>query len=165
MKVCSMGIKVKLNMQGLKQLEKKTTSLSRRKIKEGFFEGQHSSGVSNAGLALLLEYGRRESSENSYIPPRPAFSELIFKLKHTPIFRRYAQKLYKQFLLGEISENKFLESLGEFMAGWHKDIMFNWVSDGTINTSNAPLTIEMKGFNRPFYETGELIDSATYRIQ
>lgn len=159
-----MGISVRLNTEGLASLNNKLKSLEKRKIQQGFFDSQHSEGVSNAALAFLLEYGRRGTSEQSHIPPRPAFSEFIFKLKHTPLFFNKAQKLYQKFLLGSITEKQFLEDLGLFMTSWHKDIMFNWVSDGSTSTSNAPLTIQMKGFNRPFYETGKLIESSTHRV-
>jgi hypothetical protein len=60
---------------------------------------------------------------------------------------------------------KIFEVSGEHLVDRHGDTMYNWLSSGTMNNDNAETTVGLKGFNMPFVESGELIESISYRVK
>lgn len=150
---------------GLRALKRDFEIVASKTIQEGFLEGHHGpSGMTYAQLALMLEEGTRTSSGAVHIPARPAFKHAYFSLQSSSVFKEYGQLQFTLFCQGKISAGQFLDNLGTFLRDWHKDIMYTWVTSGTTAMNNAPLTIDLKGFNMPFVHTGELTNNVKYTV-
>lgn len=161
-----MGVKVSLDMSGLKSLKKNLNKLGSSTVSWGFFGGHHSEAdMSYAALAWLLEEGTRSSNHGYAIPPRPAFKQMLSELRTNHKGYEYdTAYAYKGFLEGATDYKVILTASGEYLSGYHQDTMYNWVTDGLNAQHNSPVTVGLKGFDRPFVETGELIQNVAYRI-
>ena len=161
-------MKSTLDLSGIKKHKSKMKSLESKEVEWGFLEGQHSKAdMSYAALAALLEYGSRNPEGGYHIPPRPAFRDLIAKL-------RTNHKQFELVVQGELSKfiekplenpNKLLQLSGQHLVNRYQNNMEFWLVSGSKNTHNAPYTIEMKGFDQPFVETGELIDNVKFKVK
>ena len=155
-------MKTHLDMSGIVELEKKLAALESKQVDWGYVNGGiHSkAGIPYANLAMLLEYG------GFNIPSRPAFRDSIERLKsnHTA-FEFFVQPEVNKYLLSK-SQNphNILKVSGEYLSDRYKGSMEDWVLNGSQNRSNARTTTDLKGFNQPFVETGELISHVDYRI-
>ena len=156
-------MELEFDLSGLKALEKEMKKLSSRKIEEGF-TGDHDSGLTNASLAYLLEEGRRGTDKEPPIPSRPAFKDHLFSLLSDPLFKGVAQNTFTKYIQGSISQETFLNTIGSYLEEHHKEYMRDWLTKGSSAQHNAPLTIKKKGFDRPFVETGSLVDSVKYEV-
>jgi len=156
------SLKVSLDKSGIKDLRKKLQKLHKRELDWGFFEGFHSKAqMPYAELAAILEYG------TDSIPPRPAFGSLVNSLEASHIaYEMDVTKPFKDYLERDMSDPyKIFEVSGEHLVDRHGDTMYNWLSSGTMNNDNAETTVGLKGFNMPFVESGELIESISYRVK
>lgn len=160
-------LKAKLDTSGIKDLRRRLRKLNGKSIEWGFLEGTHSTAdMTYAALAEILEYGTRSNNHGYAIPPRPAFRSLITKLQTShAAYEAEVGKHYSDFIEGRTkTPYKIFTESGEHVVGRHKDTMYSWVSDGSINQDNSEITIEMKGFNMPFVESSELVQNVTYKI-
>jgi len=156
-----------LDMKGVKSLKGRLRGLEVRKVKWGYFEGQHSSaGMSYAALANLLEEGTRSSSGGYGIPPRPAFKDSLQSVKHNRSgFERALQGRMSSFVRGVESSPAGVHNLsGTYLKNRYQDSMDFWIMGGSQYQHNAPGTVALKGKDKPFDETGELIRNATFRV-
>lgn len=154
-----------LDLSGINSLKKKVKALNNRAVEWGFLGGTHTgSGLNFATLASFLEYGG-VNNHGYTVPPRPAFGVLINELRaSSAAYEMEIGKAFGDYLLGDnASPEVVLKISGEHLVSRHQDTMYNWLSGGTQNTDNSAMTISMKGFNMPFVETGELIQSVSYR--
>lgn len=148
--------KVKANFKSLYSLHTRLKQLENFSTRAGFWkEVYHPNGkLNSAELATILEFGANTEGEAGYIPPRPFIKDgaedSLIELRSMFLSRFY------NFLGGagrKTSPRDTLHPMGKVMAKWiGQRILFN------SYTRNAPLTIEIKGFDRPLYETGWLAD-------
>lgn len=160
-------IKTKLDTSGLEKLKGKLKKIERTEIEWGYFGGVHSgSGMTYAALAFLLEFGRPATADSGAIPARPAFRQSIQALRLTSGFDKVLAKAIGGYIRSssEIAPDAFLKPCGAYLAEHYASTMRNWVNIGTIYRHNAPMTIELKGFDQPFVETGELVQAVDYQI-
>lgn len=158
-------VSYKLETKGLDELKKNVKKLDKRSIDWGFLEGTHSgSGLTYASLASILEYGAINNNGNS-IPPRPAFGDFVNSLQASPKqYELAVQKHFSDLVTGAVkTPEKILEVSGEHLTSRHKTKMEYWIVGGSSNIRNAPLTVSLKGFNQPFVDSGELVESVDYR--
>ena len=159
-------MKAHLDLSGIKKLKSKLKKLENKEVEWGFLGGQHSTAdMTYAALAWLLEEGSRSSEGGYAIPPRPAFKQLISQLRTSHVaYEQEVSNAYRQFLEGG-NHHQILRESGEYLTQRHKDTMTSWLVSGSQNQHNAPLTIELKGFDMPFVESGELVQNVTYQIK
>lgn len=162
-----MGAKMsaKLETGDLKELKGRMKKLKGRSVDWGFLEGTHQgSGLTNASLASILEYGAVNNNGNE-IPPRPAFGDFVNSLEAShKQYELAVQKHYSDYVTGKVqTPERILDVSGEHLTSRHKTKMEFWIVGGSDNTSNAPLTVSLKGFNQPFVDSGELVESVDYR--
>ena len=160
---------VSSDFKGIAALKRKLRRLEAKKIEWGFLEGQHSEAdMTYAALAWMLEMGvRQENGTGWEIPPRPAFRQSIQELRVKGGFERHAKPYLRAYLSPSGGGNiqPFLDSSGKFLANSYKDSMINWRFNGSAYRHNAKLTIQLKGFDRPYVETGELTQNVQYDIK
>ena len=162
-------MKSTLDLSGIKKLESKLNKLKTKEVDFGYFQstGTHSTAkMPYASLAWILEEGTRSNEGGYAIPPRPALKDLASKLRtsHTE-FETEMTPFYKTFLENESqSEISLVRNAAEHLKGRYQYNMEFWYIEGSKNTRNAPLTLALKGHNRPYEDTGELIANADYRI-
>ncbi len=160
-------MKSHLDLSGLKSLHKKLSTLESKEVEWGFLEGNHSTAkMPYAELASMLEWGTRGAS-GYVIPPRPAFTDLTSKLRTSHIRYESVVKHHFANFLENPNESpyKIWNISGEHLKGRYQESMEFWVINGSQNTSNAPFTVEMKGFDQPYVDTGELIQNVQYKIK
>lgn len=154
-----------LETKGLDELKKNVKKLHGKSIDWGFLGGTHQgSGLTYASLASILENGAINNSGNT-IPPRPAFGDLVNGLQaSTKQLELALQKPFSDLVTGASNNpDEILDTAGGHLTSRHKAKMEFWIVGGSQNTSNAPLTVSLKGFNQPFVDSGELVESVDYR--
>lgn len=164
----STHIKTELDTSGLKRIREKFKRLEKSEIKWGFFGGEHSTAdMSYAALAYLLELGRPGTSDTNAIPPRPAFRQSIQSLRLSESFDKVLAKALGEYIKssGQLSPDAFLKASGEYAQEEYQFTMTNWINVGTVYRHNAPMTIDLKGKDQPFVDTGELVQNVSYQIE
>lgn len=150
-----------LETKGLDDLKKNVKKLHGKSVDWGFLGGTHQgSGLTYASLASILELGIPRK-----IPSRPAFGELINSLQASnKQLELVLQKPFSDFVTGNVkTPDRILEAAGTHLTSRHKNKMEYWIVGGSKSNDNADDTIALKGFNQPFVETGELVESVDYR--
>lgn len=156
-------MKAHLNLSGLKKLEQKLVALESKKVEWGYVTpGIHSqAGIPYANLAKLLEYG------GFNIPSRPAFRDHVQKLMTSDVaFKHFVQPSVNKYLSGPSNNpTAIFNTAGGYLAEMYKGSMEDWVLNGSQYRNNHRTTIDLKGFNQPFVESGELISHVNYRVR
>lgn len=153
----------KLDLKGVRNLESGLNRMKKQTVDFGFPEPTiHSpSGMTHGHLAKILEYGIRGK-----IPARPAMRQTVEGLL---VDRKGFEEVIKAPMANFLtSKNHIVDAVsrasGHYLSEAYADTMDYWSSVGSSARNNAPLTIDLKGFNKPFEQTGELISSTDYRI-
>jgi len=152
-----------LDTSGIKRLQKDLKKLEKGSVDFGYPEPDvhEPSGLTYGHLASILEWGIRDK-----IPPRPALRQTVETFKTDKTGYETAVKASLERFLE--SKNRIADAVyrasGEHLSDQYADTMDDWRTIGSRATNNAPLTIDLKGFNKPFEETGELIDNVDYRV-
>ena len=149
---------VKLNMSGLEKLAAQAAASHGEK---GVAVGvQANSGQSSAkkltlvDLAVIHEFG----SEKLGIPER---SFIRAPLTDSAVLKVLMTKLGKGILLGRFSFDTALELLGTKAAAHLK----NYTKKGSSpHKALSKVTIKRKGSSRPLVDTGQLINSISYKV-
>lgn len=114
--------------------------------------GDHDSGdLTVATIGYINEFG----TEN--IPERSFIRSVLFEQRKAVL--NLKKKLYAKVLRGDVSEEKALGLLGEFLKA---KIVDKIVSLKT--PPNAPSTIRAKGTSNPLVASGQLKNSITYGV-
>lgn len=155
--------KVKANFKDLYNLHTRLKQLENFSSKAGFWEDvKHPNGkLNSAELANILENGANTPGETGYIPPRPFMkdgtqdSEIVLKTLFIVRFRKF---------LGldgrKTSPRDTLHPLGVVVSRW----MGNRIRFNTY-PPNAQMTVDIKGFNRPLWESGWLSDNVQVKTK
>lgn len=130
------------------------------KVKIGFFdEGERHprTGESSPDIAAINNFGGESLDGASKIPRRPFFDEAIRKgeLELEDIVSSSVYAL----LSGRESLKDSLEDIGNEMFRQ----LFRTIRSGQF-VENADLTIAMKGFDRPLFETGWLLTQIKIKL-
>lgn len=163
-----MGVKWQTKIDKLPELTATTTAISNRKVTVGC-------DWANAWLANIHEYG----CEITVTPKMRAFlhkqglhlkdSTTVIKIPERSFLRtghdENADKVIKQteralgqVLAGKMSVDDMLDLYGQQMATAIKTYMRNLKSP-----PNHPYTVEQKGSSNPLVDTGQLIESITWK--
>lgn len=165
-----MGVKWKTTKNGLPELIDTLKGLSGRKVEVG-------AAGSDAWLASIHEYGCRitvtpkmraflhgqglhlkESTKEIVIPERS-----FLRTGHDENVDRVmaqTERALSQVVAGKMSVDDMLDLYGQQMATAIKNYMRDLSSP-----ANHPYTVEQKGSSNPLVDTGQLIESITWRTK
>jgi phage gpG-like protein len=110
-------------------------------------------GINNATLAAIHEFG----TENGHIPAR-SFLRSTFREQRTAMLS-ITKELYFQVIFKKISMEKALAVIGEKFVSEIKAKI-----TAGIDPPNAESTIARKGSSTPLVDTGQLINSISYKV-
>lgn len=156
-------MKAVLDTSGIKALKRDLKQLEKATVDFGYpTPSIHKpSGLTYGYLASLLEWGIRGK-----IPARPALRDTTESLQvSTKRFELALQGPLSMFLEGSSSSlNNILQTSGSHLSSRYAQTMDNWLLNGSNAKDNAQLTIDLKGFNKPFEESGDLINNTDFKI-
>ena len=118
-------------------------------LEVGFMEGAtYPDGTPVPAVAFWNEYGTATS------PPRPFFRTMIEKESPT-----WPAKLAAAYKATNGDGEKALALMGEDIDGALKQSINDFDSPGL-----APSTVKRKGFDKPLIDTGQMLNSTSYRV-
>lgn len=92
-------------------------------------------------------------------PPRPAFRVGFLAPVRKGMYNSYFRDSLKDILEGKTTFAKEYKILGSVMEKDLKEVIEDWSTP-----PNAPLTIELKGFNNPLIETEKMLNSIESKV-
>lgn len=162
-----MSFKLKVDKSGWEKLKKNLQQAVIHNVNLGWFEGQnYGSDNDNLPLAQVAQWNNEGhiNGANSLVPgaitpPRPFMTVGLpgaFKAgANKDDFKDMVQAVLtgKSVLIAmQKSTNNFERTLRKVMLDWD-------------TPRNAPLTVEMKGFDNPLVESSQLIANVTARVE
>lgn len=129
-----------------------------KNIREGivrvgwFSQHRYSDGLPVASVAVFNEYGTPRT------PARPFVRPVIHGEKQTIL--ENLRHHYKSALRNNTNTSKVLAVIGEDVK-WRIQAQIL----ATNTPPNAPSTIKAKGFNKPLYDTGFMLNSVSYQTE
>lgn len=151
------SVSITRKTRNLEKLVEKMERLVKEHVETGVFieQGEHPNAeMSYVDLARMHEEG------DGNFPPRTVRPLVLHTMKERPFVDKVGHHL-KKYLLADYDINYALNRVGQDMSQIGKSFFGN-VSNPWM-TSNAPSTIEMKGFNAPLVEEGYLRDAWAYK--
>ncbi|MEE5131429.1 hypothetical protein V2J82_13345 [Pseudomonas alliivorans] len=146
-------ITTKLDMKGLANLAKRMQSLQKTKTKVGFFEDSvYDDGTPVATVAAYNEFGTRFHPERPFI--QETLQDKLTIKKIISVLKLAAQASIQ----GNGSARAIMATLGRIVAREIKITIANYPG------SNSPRTVAAKGFDRPLYETGKMLESVKFKV-
>lgn len=129
-----------------------------KNIREGivrvgwFSQHRYSDGLPVASVAVFNEYGTPTAPARPFVRPviHGQKQMILENLKHH----------YKSALRNNTNTNKVLALIGEDVK-WRIQAQIL----ATNTPPNAPSTIKAKGFNKPLYDTGFMLNSVSYQTE
>jgi hypothetical protein len=157
-------MKLKFKTAGIAKLQKTLDNLSKLEMTAGIHKGagMHSeAGVLKAGLLAMHEF-----SDGEHYPRRP-IGQITFD-KHSEEWSDKATKAIGRALVHSknekvVTQAEFKKALASTANDMRKDMKRSFGRPPL--EGNAPATVEMKGFNTPMIETGELKNSITSKVR
>ncbi|MEE4921722.1 hypothetical protein V2K23_20105 [Pseudomonas alliivorans] len=146
-------ITTKLDMKGLANLAKRMQTLQKTKTKVGFFEDSvYDDGMPVATVAAYNEFGTRFHPERPFI--QETLQDKLTINKIISVLKLAAQASIQ----GNGSARAIMATLGRIVAREIKITIANYPG------SNSPRTVAAKGFDRPLYETGKMLESVKFKV-
>ncbi|MEE5172980.1 hypothetical protein V2K54_04645 [Pseudomonas alliivorans] len=146
-------ITTKLDMKGLANLAKRMQTLQKTKTKVGFFEDSvYDDGMPVATVAAYNEFGTRFHPERPFI--QETLQDKLTIKKIISVLKLAAQASIQ----GNGSARAIMATLGRIIAREIKITIANYPG------SNSPRTVAAKGFDRPLYETGKMLESVKFKV-
>ena len=162
-----MSFKLKVDKSGWDKLKKDLIKLDQNEIQLGWFPenqyGPENSNLPMATVAQMNEEGHRNNADaafpNAITPPRP-FMRVGLKdaLKGGPNKLQF-KYMIEAVLAGQSSLSVMQKSLPIFEQTL-RQVMLDWDTP-----RNSPVTVELKGFDDPLRNSGELIANVTAKVE
>jgi hypothetical protein len=159
-----MSFNLKVDKSGWEKLIKDFELLAQNEIQLGWFSGQIHSGsnVPMAEIAKDVEQGHVNGPSSMFpgavTPPRPFMRVGLMGALNSGANKQQFQAMIKSLSEGGNVLTAMQNSLPAFEQTLKK-IMLEWDAP-----RNAPATIAIKGFDRPLYHSGELIEGVTAKV-
>lgn len=126
-------------------------------VNVGFFDEYYGPENNNLPVAYVAKI-----QEEGLGPPMRPFIRNGFmedNIKTLSWLTPQVKGMISAVALGQMSWNQLYQKLGPVFVEIMKKEIEDWTSP-----MNAPLTIELKGFNDPLIDTGKMLDSVEYRV-
>lgn len=117
-----------------------------------FSQHRYADGLPVASVAIYNEYGTPTA------PARPFMRPVMHGQKQT--ISENLTHLYKSAIRNNQNTMKVLEMIGEDVR-WRIQAQIL----ATNTPPNAPSTIKAKGFNKPLYDTGFMLNTVSYQTE
>lgn len=124
--------------------------------KVGFFDKYYGPENDNLSVAQVAQW---QEEGNDKIPMRPFMRYYIMQLEKDNKLISELSPYINQIALGTMSWTQLYNKLGDELVSDLKQVIKEWSVP-----MNAPLTIELKGFNDPLIDTGKMLDSVEYQL-
>ena len=133
-------------------------------VKFGALPGQYDNGMTFAEILAFNHFGTET------IPPRPVLRIAAENILSSPEMRKHVKAYFKNVMEyskrgrtqdAKDAETKMLTALGQQVAAEAKRIIER--NSGELQ-HNAPGTVAKKGFDKPLFESGELIKKLSYEV-
>lgn len=133
-------------------------------VRFGALPGVYENGMTYAEILAIQHYG------SETIPPRPVLRIAAENILSSPEMKKHLQAYFKNVIeysrRGRVQdlkdiETKMLTALGQQVAAEAKRIIER--NSGELQ-HNAPATVAKKGFDKPLFESGELIKKLSYEV-
>ena len=142
------------------KIKKNLTDNSNLEVNVGVFE-QSIYGPENDNLPVAQVFQWVEEGVAAQaIPPRPALRVGFMLPIQRGLYDSYFIDSIQRIAEGKSTFLKEYQKIGKMASADLKEVIEDWNSP-----PNAPLTVELKGFNNPLIETGKLHDSITYKVE
>ena len=142
-----------LNLRGFDNLARRLKTLSATKVKVGFFEeDSYGDGTPVAQVAAWNEYG------TSFHPERPFMRETLEDRKTRRALLKGMMAAAKATIHNTGNARRILATLGLLITEEIKVTIANYPG------SNSARTIAAKGFDRPLYDTGKMLESVKFKF-
>lgn len=124
--------------------------------KVGFFDSYYGPENDNLSVAQVAQW-QEEGTDK--IPMRPFMRYYTMQLEKDEKLVRELAPFINQIALGTMSWTQLYNKLGIELVTDLKQVIEKW-----FIPMNAPLTVELKGFNDPLIDTGKMLDSVEYQL-
>lgn len=145
-------VSTKLDMKGFANLAKRVANLAKLQAKVGFFEDKYDDGMPVATVAAWNEHGTR------FHPERPFMKETVNNAQTRQAMVRLLIKAAQASITGKGSARSIMSMVGKLLVGEMKATIANYPG------SNSLATIAAKGFDRPLYDTGKMLESVKFKF-
>ena len=150
-------MKVTVDKSVWNKLKKGFVAAQKQDVKVGWINSSYGSDNDNLHHAQVAQW-IEEGVASQNIPPRP-----FIRVGLPDAFKQgKSEEAFKQLVVSVANGKQTLtplKAVGASVANTLEGVMEGWTTP-----MNAPLTIELKGFNDPLVETHELIDNITYMV-
>lgn len=142
-----------LDMRGFDNLARRLQRLTSTKMKVGFFEdAKYPDGTPVAQVAAWNEYGTR------FHPERPFMQETLENKTNRATILKYLMEAARATVHNTGNARRILAKLGKVVTEEIKITIANYPG------SNSPRTVAAKGFDRPLYDTGKMLESVKFKF-
>ena len=149
---------LKVNDKVWRKLKSRLAMLGRKdaSVKVGVLEGsgEHDGGFSMVELAAVHEFG----SPANNIPSR-SFIRATF-VNNREEAARVLQRLAKGIVTNKLEVDQALGVLGL----WGANAVKRYITSGKVVPPLKPATIARKGSSKPLVDTGQLVNSITWKV-
>jgi hypothetical protein len=150
-------MKVTVDKSVWNKLKKGFVAAQKQDVKVGWINSSYGSDNDNLHHAQVAQW-INEGVASQNIPPRD-----FMRVGLPDAFATgKSEEAFKQLVISVANGKQTLtplKAVGASVANTLEGVMEGWTTP-----MNAPLTIELKGFNNPLVETHELIDNITYMV-
>ena len=153
-----MSMKITVDKKVWLNLKKEFVKAAANELQVGWFESdRYGSDNDNLQMAQVAQW-QEEGVASKGIPPRPfmrvGFRDKLIGTNGKASFERIIKSVASG---GDTFKAISLE--GDNFTKMLQDAMYSWNAP-----MNAPLTIELKGFNDPLIETAQLVEGASSKV-
>ncbi|MDD1007271.1 hypothetical protein M5G27_07225 [Pseudomonas shahriarae] len=142
-----------LNLKGFDNLARRLKKLAATKVKVGFFEeDRYDDGMPVAQVAAYNEFGTR------FHPERPFMRETLEDKQTRKKLLKGLMAAARATIHNTGNARRILATLGKIVAEEIKITIANYPG------SNSARTIAAKGFDRPLYDTGKMLESVKFKF-
>jgi hypothetical protein len=142
-----------LNLKGFDNLARRLKTLAATKVKVGFFEeDRYDDGMPVAQVAAYNEFGTR------FHPERPFMRETLESKQTRHTLLKGLMMAARATIHQTGSARRLLAILGQVVAEEIKITIANYPGN------NSARTIAAKGFDRPLYDTGKMLESVKFKF-
>lgn len=145
-------VSTKLDMKGLTNLARRMATLAKLQPKVGFFEDKYDDGMPVATVASWNEHGTR------FHPERPFMKETANDAKTRQAMLKLMVKAAQASISGTGNARSIMSLVAKLLVGEIKATIANYPGH------NSLATIEAKGFDRPLYDTGKMLESVKFKF-
>lgn len=166
-----MSVKWKTTFDNLPYVSATTEAISNRKVKVGALNGEHAwlAGIHEYGCKIKVTPKMRAFLHYNGLHLKDSTTEIVIPERsflrtghdeNTDRIIQQTERALGQVVAGQMSIDDMLDLYGQQMATAIK----TYIRD-LSNPANHPYTIEQKGSSNPLVDTGNMIESISWKVE